>query len=118
MQRKSARDGYTLIETVMAVLLFSLGGLALVSTSAVIGRGLSADAIRERAARLAASRLEIISAQCRTATSGQETFQQIDSQWSVSFPTGSRVNVVESVSYITEKGRRTDSYRAVLPCPE
>jgi prepilin-type N-terminal cleavage/methylation domain-containing protein len=118
MRRTPGRNGYTLIETIVAVLLFSLGGLALASTSAVIGRGLNADAIRERATRVAASRLEIISAQCRTAVSGRETIQEIDSEWSVSFSVPSRLRVVESVSFINAKGRRTDFYRAVLPCPE
>jgi prepilin-type N-terminal cleavage/methylation domain-containing protein len=117
MQRRPARSGYTLIETIVAVLLFSLGGLALASTSAVIGRALNTDGLRERAARVAASRLEAISAECRTATSGREAFEQIDSEWSVSFPAQSQVSVVEAVSYITEKGRRTDFYRAILPCP-
>src|SRR6266516_5016358 len=109
MRQGPARDGYTLIETIVAVLLFTLGGLALASASAVIGRGLNADAIRERAARIAASRVEIISAECRTATSGREELQQIESEWSVSFA-ASRVSVVESVSYMTQKGGRTDFY--------
>jgi len=116
MRRRAARSGYTLIETIMAVLLFTLGGLALASTSAVIGRGLNADAIRERAERIATSRLEIIRAECRGATPGREEFGQIDSEWSVTFPAPSQVSVVESVSYITDKGRRTDFYRALLPC--
>jgi Tfp pilus assembly protein PilV len=118
MRRGPAGNGYTLIETIVAVLLFTLGGLALVSASAVIGRGLNADAIRERAARIAASRLEIINAECRTATSGRAAFEQVDSEWSVSFPAPSRVSVVESVSYTTAKGRRTDFYRALFPCSE
>ena len=117
MQERPARPGYTLIETIAALLLFSVGGLALASTSAVIGRGLNADAIRERAARLAASRLEAVSAGCRRATSGREVIEQIDSEWSVSFSAPSQVRVVVAVSYNTAKGRRTDSYRAILPCP-
>ena len=118
MRRTPARNGYTLIETIVAVLLFTLGGLALASTSAVIGRGLNADATRERSARIAASRLEIISAECRTARSGREGLEQIDSEWSVTFPAPARVSIVESVSYVTGTGRRTDFYRALLPCPE
>ena len=117
MRRASTARGYTLIETVVAVLLFTLGGLALASTSAVIGRELNANALRERAARIAASRLEIISAECRAGSSGTESSQQVESEWSVSFPDPSRVSVVESVSYVTWTGRHTDSYRAILPCP-
>ena len=117
MLRRPARPGYTLIETIAAVLLFSVGGLALASTSAVIGRGLNANVVRERAARLAASRLEAIQGECRRATSGREVIEQIDSEWSVSFSAPSQVRVVEAVSYNTANGRRTDFYRAILPCP-
>jgi Tfp pilus assembly protein PilV len=109
--------GCTLIEIVVALLLFAIGGLALVTTSAVVGRAMNANAVRERAARMAASRLEILGSACNRAASGRETFQQIESGWSVSILDSVRLNVVESVSYPAPQGRRTDLYRAVLPCP-
>lgn len=108
--------GYTLIEIVVALLLFAIGGLALVTTSAVIGRAMNTDAVRERAARIAASRLEIIGAACQRATSGRETIKQIDSEWSITPLDSVRLSVVESVSYPSAQGRRTDLFRAVLPC--
>ena len=111
------RAGYTLIELVVALLVFSVGGLGLVATSAVIGRELSANAVRERAGRIAATRLEILAAECGVATGGRETIGGIRSEWSVSFPDSSRVSLVESVTYPTRRGGRTDTYRAVLPCP-
>lgn len=117
MHRAPAPRGYTLIEAIVALLLFTLGGLALASTSAVVGRELNTNAIRERAARIAASRLEVIRAECRTASSGREALQHVESDWSASFPDPSRVTVVESVRYVTWKGPRTDFYRAILPCP-
>ena len=117
MRRAPAARGYTLIETILAVLLFTLGGLALASTSGVICRELNANGLRERAARIAASRLEIIGAECRASSSGRASLQQVESNWSVSFPNPSRVSLVESVSYGTWKGQRTDFYRAILPCP-
>ena len=58
--RGASESGYTLIEIVVALLLFTVGGLALVATSAVIGRELNANATRERAGRIAATRLEIL----------------------------------------------------------
>jgi Tfp pilus assembly protein PilV len=106
-----------LVETIVAVLLFSIGGLALASTSAVIGREMNANSMRERAARMAASRIEILAAECRRAAGGRETIRHVDSEWSVSVPDSSRVTVVESVSYETWLARRIDVYRAVLPCP-
>ena len=109
--------GYTLIEIVVALLLFTIGALALVTTSAVVGRAMNANAVRERATRMAASRLEILGAACHRAASGRETFQRIESEWSVTPLDSVRLNVVESVSYPAPQGRRTDMFRAVLPCP-
>lgn len=111
------RAGYTFIELIVALLLFSVGGLGLVATSAAIGRELSANAARERAGRIAATRLEILAAQCRGAAAGQETIAGISSEWSVGFLDSSRVSLVESVTYPSRRGGRTDTYRAVLPCP-
>jgi type II secretory pathway component PulJ len=109
--------GYTLIEIVVALLLFTIGALALVTTSAVVGRAMNTNAVRERAARMAASRLEILGAACNRATSGRERFQQIESEWTVTLLDSVRLSVVELVSYPAPQGRRTDLFRAVLPCP-
>lgn len=111
------RIGYTLIEIVVALFLFTVGGLALVATSAVVGRELDANATRERAGRIAASRLEILGAGCRSASGGRETLGRIESEWSVSFPDSSHVSVLESITYPTRWGGRTDLYRVLMPCP-
>jgi prepilin-type N-terminal cleavage/methylation domain-containing protein len=109
--------GYTLIEIVVAMLLFTVGALALVATSALIGSELSANAIRERAGRIAETRLEILGAACRGATEGREVLGRIESEWSVGFADSGRVSLVESITYPTRRGGRTDSYRVTLPCP-
>lgn len=113
----SFRFGYTLIEVVVAFSLFAVGGLALVATSAVIGLELTANAIRERAGRIAASRLETLGAGCRGARAGREVIGRIESEWSVGFPDSSHVSLIESVTFPTRRGSRTDTYRATLPCP-
>jgi hypothetical protein len=114
--RSGIRIGYTLIEVVVALFLFTVGALALVATSAVVGRELNANATRERAGRIAASRVEILGAGCRIATGGRESFGRIESEWSVGFPDSSRVSLVESITYPTRQGSRTDLYRVTLPC--
>ena len=114
--RKARIAGYTLIETIVALLLLTIGGLALVTTSALIGRAMNTNAARERAGRVAASRLEILGAACRSAVGGHETLQQVESEWSVAPFDSARLSVVESVSYPTANGRRTDMFRVVLPC--
>jgi prepilin-type N-terminal cleavage/methylation domain-containing protein len=113
---KARIAGYTLIELIVALLLFTIGGLALVATSALVGRQMNTNAVRERAGRMATSRLEILGAQCRDAASGSEAFQQIESEWSVALLDSARLNVVESISYPAAEGRRTELFHAVLPC--
>ena len=109
--------GYTLLELVVALLLFAVGGLALAGTSTVLGRALNVDAVRERAARIAATQIEILAAECHAAASGQQDLGQIRSDWSVSRTDSTRVDIKETVSYSTAHGRRTDTYRALLGCP-
>jgi prepilin-type N-terminal cleavage/methylation domain-containing protein len=113
-RRRSA--GYTLIEIIIALLLFTIGGLALVSTSALIARATNADGIRERAGRIAASRLEILSVECERAVSGRETLQQVESEWSVAPLDSARMRVVEAVTYPTSGGRLTLRFDSILPC--
>lgn len=118
MRGRAGNSGYTLIEVVVALMVFTIGGLALAASSAVIARGMAANATRERAGRIASSRLELLGSQCRTATSGRESVQHVESEWSVARIDASRVALVESVSYMSPHGVRTDSYRATAPCPQ
>ena len=115
--RTSLRIGYTLIEIVVALFLFSVGGLALVATSAVVGRELNANASRERAGRIAATRLEMLRAGCRSTSGGREELGGIKSEWSVGRPDSSRVSLLEAITYPTKQGVRTDNYRVTLRCP-
>ena len=118
MRGHAGNSGYTLIEVVVALMVFTIGVLALAASSAVIARGMAANATRERAGRIASSRLELLESQCRTAVSGRESIQHVESEWSVTRIDASRVALVESVSYMFPHGMRTDSYRATAPCPQ
>jgi type II secretory pathway component PulJ len=111
------RTGYTLVEIVVAIYLFSVGGLALVATSAIVGRELNVNGTRERAGRIAATRLEILRAVCHGATSGRERLGRIESEWSVGRADSSHLSVTEAVTYQGRQGTRTDVYRGTLPCP-
>jgi prepilin-type N-terminal cleavage/methylation domain-containing protein len=113
---RSRTRGYTLIEVVVALLLFTVGGLAVVATSAVVGRELGANAVRERAGRVAETRLELLRAACRGATAGRARLGQIESAWTVGFPDSNSVSLVESITYPTRRGGRTDSYQALVRC--
>lgn len=114
--RKSGSTGYTLIEIIIALLLFTIGGLSLVSTSALIARATNVDGVRERAGRIAASRLEVLGVDCQRAVSGRETLQQIQSEWAVTLLDSARIRVVEAASYPTQEGRLTLRFDSILPC--
>ena len=108
--------GYTLVEIVVALMLFTVGALALVGTSAVVGRELNANAIRERAGRMAETRLETLGAGCRGAIGGRDVRGGIESTWWVEAPDSAHVRLIESIVYPTRRGSRTDTYRVTIPC--
>ena len=114
--RCRVRVGYTLVEITVALLLCAVGGLAMVSTSAIVGRELMVNASRERAGRIATARLETLRANCRSANGGREELGRFKSEWSVGRPDSSQMSLVEAVTYPTRHGIRTDVYRATLPC--
>ena len=116
MRRPGTPRGFTLIETVVALLVFSVGALALAGTAAIIGRDLKVDGLREQATRIAASRVEALRAGCRAGTSGSEIIGGVVSRWSVTSGDSSGASVTESVSYVSWTGARTDTYRAILRC--
>jgi len=84
MQREKGLLGYTLVEVIVAIHIFTIGALALAASSALVARAMARNAERDRASRIAASRIELVKSQCATATSGRETVEQIQSDWTVS----------------------------------
>lgn len=118
MRRSPGNSGYTLIEVVVAIIVFGIGGLALVGSSAVIAGGMGANAVRERAGRIASSRLEVLESQCRASVSGRESAEHLESDWSVTRIDSNRVGLVESVTFMAPHGARTVSYSATIPCPQ
>ena len=110
------RCGYTLVEVIVAMLLFTVGVLGVASTSAVVGRSLRTNSVRERAVRVATRRIEQIAASCHGALSGSEVVEQVESRWTVTRRDSSRVEIAETVSYPSPEGRRTDTYRSLVEC--
>lgn len=117
MQTPLRSPGYTLIEVIVALLVFTVGALALAASSGIIAQAMATNALRERAGRVAVSRIALIKSQCHVAGSGSEKAQQMESTWSVARADRSRVSVTESVSYVSPRGPRTQSYRTTIWCP-
>ncbi len=118
MYNREERPGFTLIETIFAIFIFSVGALGLAATAAVTLRSLAESAARERAARIASSRLETIrSLACGQAQGGSELKQGVQSSWTVSL-SGSLVTATATVAYQSGRSYRRDSYQSVFPCAQ
>jgi prepilin-type N-terminal cleavage/methylation domain-containing protein len=79
------RSGVTLIEVIVAILLFSTGALGLAATSAVITRQMTTSLHRSRSSNLARERDEKAhAAGCAAVSSGEETRDGIRATWTVS----------------------------------
>ncbi|MDQ6717231.1 MAG: prepilin-type N-terminal cleavage/methylation domain-containing protein [Gemmatimonadota bacterium] len=110
------RTGFTLIELVFAVFVFSVGALGLAATSAVILRSLSVSSARERASRLASNRIETMrSFACGAARSGSEIRGGMTSVWTVS-RSASGLDAVVSVSYVAGGSTRRETIASTIPC--
>jgi Tfp pilus assembly protein PilV len=67
----SGRRGFTLVETLVALVLFQVGMFALVATAAVSARDLAEAVARRRAQVIASSHAELLRADaCRSAPAG------------------------------------------------
>jgi prepilin-type N-terminal cleavage/methylation domain-containing protein len=116
MQRRATVAGYTLIEIIVALLVFAVGVLALAASSGVVIKATANNATRELATRTAVSRIETIASQCATASSGRETRRQMESEWIITKdPT--TTEVAESVRCPAMGRVCTASYRATIWCP-
>ena len=109
-------EGFALIEVIVAVLIFTVGGLALAASSAMVARAMATNALRERGARVAASRISLIKSECGVAVSGRERVEQIESAWSVTRLDRSLVSVTETVSYESPDGPGTQTYMTTIWC--
>jgi prepilin-type N-terminal cleavage/methylation domain-containing protein len=65
-----ARKGYTLVEVIVGILVFTVGALAVAAGSAVIARSLRLNAARDRAVLRAESQREMLHARVRPPSSG------------------------------------------------
>jgi prepilin-type N-terminal cleavage/methylation domain-containing protein len=109
-------EGHTLIEIIVAIVIFAVGALALAASSDLLARSTAKNALRERESRIAVSRIEVLKSQCAMAASGEEIVQQIESAWTVSRE-GSRFSVVESVRCLSPfESCDADEYRATAWC--
>lgn len=110
------RNGYTLVEIVVALVVFTAGALGLAAGSAVVAREIGMNGIRAVGARLATSRQEIVHSACRTTRSGIEARGPVTSVWTISAIDSTKVLLAGTVSYASPLGSRTEPYAATIGC--
>jgi prepilin-type N-terminal cleavage/methylation domain-containing protein len=108
--------GYTLVEVIVALVVFTIGALGLVAGSAIVVREIGTGGVRGEAARMATSRQEIVRSACTAAQSGSETRGSITSAWTVSPIDSTRAMLAGTVSYTISRGPRSQTYSFTVGC--
>jgi len=111
------RRGFTLIEALIALVLFEFGMLALVATNALIARDLAAFKRRASAHALASQRVELLRARaCDAPAAGVADSAGFVETWTVAVQ-GSHSSIVDSVAFALPRGRQSSVVvRASLLC--
>ena len=109
------RTGLTLIEVIVAILLFSTGALGLAAASAVITRQMTTSLLRSRAANFARERSEKAhAANCSVLSSGEESRDGIRASWTIS--PGHVATIDQRLERSTRTAIRTDRFISAIPC--
>jgi prepilin-type N-terminal cleavage/methylation domain-containing protein len=114
--RPTRRAGFTIVEVIVALVVTSVGALALAATSALILRLAADGAHQTRAATVAQSRFERVrAAECALMGSGTSHSAGLTERWSAS-PVVARLWLVTD-SVVLHSGRRgAQVYRSLVQC--
>jgi len=84
-QQADTRPGFTIVEVLVALVILSIGVLALASTAALVARQMGTSARLSTAASLGQSRLERLAsaASCSAVRGGAATTAGIEERWTV-----------------------------------
>ena len=116
--RLRARRGFTIIELVVAIIIMTVGVLALATGSAGVAKQMRAGNQAALAAVVAQTRLETIRSQgCTYLSNGNATTRGMNEKWTITWLSGRSRVVTESVTYVPRaKVTRTIGLRSVVPC--
>ncbi|HWC73135.1 MAG TPA: prepilin-type N-terminal cleavage/methylation domain-containing protein [Gemmatimonadales bacterium] len=117
LRRKGAsRRGYTIVELLVAVMVFSIGLLAMAGTASLIMMTIAGSQTRNVAAAVAESRFESLRAQtCTAHASGTAVTRGLREDWSVK-PLARADDVTVVVTMLSNHRVRTQAFRSYLPC--
>ena len=115
-----SRRGFTIIELIVAVVIFSVGLLALAGTSSMILTAMTSTKTRTLAASVAESRFDLVrTTPCANRAPGSATTRGIAETWTLTrLTTGSVVtdDVTVAVTFLSEHRPRTETFRSFMSC--
>ena len=113
-----ARGGFTIIELVVAIIIITVGVLALATGSAGVAKQMRAGNQSSLAAVIAQSRMETIrSLGCSSLANGSATTRGMTEKWTVTWVSSRSRAVTESVTYVPRATvSRKLGLRSVVPC--
>ena len=116
MRHTKLRTGLTLIEVIVAMLLFAVGGLSLAATAAALARQFEITERRSSAAAVARIQAEKAHAtDCANVSAGSESLLGVRADWSV--VTGlSSAEVDLRVTRTDVRGSYTDRFLSRIAC--
>lgn len=116
----SRRDGFTIIELVVAIMILVVGVLGLAGTAGAVSRMVGGAAQQTIAANVAASRFETLrSLQCSDVVTGSSTTRGVSEKWTVTQDPGnaSLMTVADTLTYTAAGGRsRTLAFQSYVLC--
>jgi len=111
-----ARAGFTLAELLVALMIFSVGALAMTATSANIITMMTASKNRTTAADVAEARFERMRGQpCTLHTTDSTTTRGVPESWST-VKLARADDVTVRVRFMSNRRLQTRIYRSFLPC--
>lgn len=108
--------GFTIIEMLVAIMIFTIGLLAMAGTASLIMSTLAGSRTRSVAAAVAESRFDKLRAQtCTAHASGFAVTRGVREDWSVK-PVARADDVTVVVTMVSNHRTRTQAFRSYIAC--
>lgn len=121
--RAPRRDGFTIVEVMVAIVILSIGVLGLAATAGVVVRQMTGAVHQSVAATVAYSRMERIrTGNCvamkdSSSPSTGVTTRNVTERWKIVGTPGSHVLLVyDTISYIVRGKTKKQAYHSEYPC--
>lgn len=121
--RARPRDGFTIVEVMVAIVILSIGILGLAATAGVVVRQMTGAVHQSVAATVAYSRMERIrTGNCvamkdSSSPAAGVTTRNVTEKWKIVGTPGSHVLLVyDTISYVVRGKKKKQAYHSEYPC--